>query len=321
MGLAQSTPIAPLTDHSSPSHTVLVILQFFPRFTTVSPGLSALPLIVVIFITAVKDGYEDLKRHQSDRAINNIKVIALRGTFHNANVTEGKSRTFGLPKFMRSWFSRRKLVQEAEEEDEDGENGGTPKRKGFWGKRTLRKPTKKSLNKQSSDEKTARDQGLFGDEPNDDAGFGDLEAPRIAPGGGTLQGARGRSGTVDTKGSAKSGSKGGRSRSGTTSGAGYEAPMPAKHLRLEGDYYAEDAEDAVMAHRPTDTPGEPRVEQQPGSSALHLPMPHTPHLLGTKYDRPTWIKENWEDLRVGDFVRLHGDESVPAGELTLLSRR
>jgi phospholipid-translocating ATPase len=93
--------------------------------------------------------------------------------------------------------------------------------------------------------------------------------------------------------------------------------MPAKHLRLEGDYYAEDAEDAVMAHRPTDTPGEPRVEQQPGSSTLHLPMPHAPHLLGTKYDRPTWIKENWEDLRVGDFVRLHGDESVPAGESTL----
>lgn len=53
---------------------VLVILQFFPRFTTVSPGLSALPLIVVLFITALKDGYEDLKRHQSDRAINGIKV-------------------------------------------------------------------------------------------------------------------------------------------------------------------------------------------------------------------------------------------------------
>jgi phospholipid-translocating ATPase len=52
----------------------LVILQFFPRFTTVNPGLSALPLIIVLFITALKDGYEDLKRHQSDRAINGIKV-------------------------------------------------------------------------------------------------------------------------------------------------------------------------------------------------------------------------------------------------------
>lgn len=53
---------------------VLVILQFFPRFTTVNPGLSALPLIAVLTITALKDGYEDLKRHQSDRAINGIQV-------------------------------------------------------------------------------------------------------------------------------------------------------------------------------------------------------------------------------------------------------
>ncbi len=53
---------------------MLVILQFFPRFTTVSPGLSALPLIVVLAITAIKDGYEDIKRHQSDRAINGIKA-------------------------------------------------------------------------------------------------------------------------------------------------------------------------------------------------------------------------------------------------------
>ncbi|GAA5877380.1 hypothetical protein JCM3774_003580 [Rhodotorula dairenensis] len=294
---------------------VLVILQFFPRFTTVSPGLSALPLIVVIFITAVKDGYEDLKRHQSDRAINNIKVIALRGTFHNPNATESKSRTFGLPKFMRSWFSRRKLVQEVEgEADEDEHEGVSPKRKGFWGKRTLRKPAKKSLKEerqQHSDEKIVHDQSLAGGGSNE-AGLGDLEAPRIAPGGGTVQGARDRSETVGTKGSAKSGGKGGRSRSGTTSGAGYEAPMPAKHVRLEGDYYADDAEDSVVAPGPTDTPGEPRVEQQPGSSTLHLPLPHAPHILGAKYDRPTWVKENWEDLRVGDFVRLHGDESVPA---------
>lgn len=52
----------------------MVILQFFPRFATVSPALAALPLIAVLAITGLKDGYEDLKRHQSDRAINGIKV-------------------------------------------------------------------------------------------------------------------------------------------------------------------------------------------------------------------------------------------------------
>lgn len=53
---------------------VLVVLQFFSRFATVSPALAALPLLVVLAITAIKDGYEDLKRHQSDRAINGIQV-------------------------------------------------------------------------------------------------------------------------------------------------------------------------------------------------------------------------------------------------------
>lgn len=62
------------------SSLVLVILQFFPRFSTVSPALAALPLLVVLAVSALKDGYEDLKRHQSDRAINGIKVSLLRTT-------------------------------------------------------------------------------------------------------------------------------------------------------------------------------------------------------------------------------------------------
>jgi phospholipid-translocating ATPase len=69
-------PPPPLTFQflASPNDTVLVVLQFFPRFTTVSPALAALPLIVVLGITAIKDAYEDMKRHQSDRAINRIQV-------------------------------------------------------------------------------------------------------------------------------------------------------------------------------------------------------------------------------------------------------
>jgi hypothetical protein len=31
-------------------------------------------------------------------------------------------------------------------------------------------------------------------------------------------------------------------------------------------------------------------------------------------ERPRWAKAIWEDLKVGDFVRLKGDDSVPAGK-------
>ncbi|KAL1937625.1 hypothetical protein VTO73DRAFT_13011 [Trametes versicolor] len=84
----------------------IAILQFFSIFSTVSPGLVILPLIIVLTITALKDGYEDIKRHQSDRAVNYSQVRILRGgDFNNENPMAGKSKTFVramVPKFKRS---------------------------------------------------------------------------------------------------------------------------------------------------------------------------------------------------------------------------
>ncbi|TXT09998.1 uncharacterized protein COLE_03932 [Cutaneotrichosporon oleaginosum] len=78
------------------------VLQFFPKFSTISPGLVILPLIVVLLITALKDGYEDVKRHQADRKVNHSVVHVLAGgdgQYVNRNPMEGKSKTFvrGLP--------------------------------------------------------------------------------------------------------------------------------------------------------------------------------------------------------------------------------
>ncbi|WFD26226.1 P-type phospholipid transporter [Malassezia nana] len=81
---------------------VLVILQFFPQFTTINPGVAMLPLLIVLFITMVKDGYEDIKRHQSDRIVNRQRARTLGGHgFKNHNVTELKSRS--LQMVMQAW--------------------------------------------------------------------------------------------------------------------------------------------------------------------------------------------------------------------------
>ena len=73
----------------------IAILQFFSLFSTVSPGLVILPLLIVLAITALKDGYEDIKRHQSDRQVNSSQVrILAGGDFVNPNAMEGKSKTF-----------------------------------------------------------------------------------------------------------------------------------------------------------------------------------------------------------------------------------
>ena len=77
-------------------------------------------------------------------------------------------------------------------------------------------------------------------------------------------------------------------------GKSHEARMPLPHEREEGDNYADEDAEAMAA------------------GARESAVPH-PHLFGTHhFDHAVWVKECWEDLRVGDFVRLRGDESVPA---------
>lgn len=73
----------------------IAILQFFPEFSTISPGLVVIPILIVLSITAIKDGYEDVKRHQSDRHVNHSQARVLSGgDWVNPNMNGRKSRTF-----------------------------------------------------------------------------------------------------------------------------------------------------------------------------------------------------------------------------------
>ncbi|OCB86698.1 phospholipid-translocating P-type ATPase [Sanghuangporus baumii] len=100
---------------------LIAILQFFTIFSTISPGLVILPLLIVLLITACKDGYEDIKRHQSDRQVNLSHARILSGgSFRNANVTKAKGRSFaqitqalGLDKKTRLKNARAKQKAEA----------------------------------------------------------------------------------------------------------------------------------------------------------------------------------------------------------------
>ncbi|KAJ7068197.1 phospholipid-translocating ATPase [Mycena amicta] len=73
----------------------LAILQFFPKFATVSVGVVILPLIIVLAFSAIKDGWEDIIRHRSDRKTNHSQTFVLRSdTWTNHNAMKRKSRTF-----------------------------------------------------------------------------------------------------------------------------------------------------------------------------------------------------------------------------------
>ena len=79
-------------------------MQFFNKFSTISPGFVVLPLLIVLTISGAKDGYEDIKRHQSDRRVNNTPVRVLAGgDWVNTNTRfMGKKRRSFLRSLMPS---------------------------------------------------------------------------------------------------------------------------------------------------------------------------------------------------------------------------
>ncbi|GJJ12412.1 hypothetical protein Clacol_006654 [Clathrus columnatus] len=95
---------------------VVDILQFFPKFATINAGLVVLPLIIVIGITAIKDGYEDIKRHQGDRRVNHSTTLVLSGDdWENPNPSGKKSKTF-----VRGVLKRKKKINDSEVDAADG---------------------------------------------------------------------------------------------------------------------------------------------------------------------------------------------------------
>ncbi|XP_044589030.1 phospholipid-transporting ATPase ID isoform X2 [Cotesia glomerata] len=58
----------------------LLVLQMIPAISSLTPITTAIPLIGVLTLTAVKDAYDDFQRHSSDSQVNNRKSQTLRGT-------------------------------------------------------------------------------------------------------------------------------------------------------------------------------------------------------------------------------------------------
>ena len=93
-----------------------------------------LPLLIVLAITMIKDGYEDIKRHQSDRAVNRQRTHVLTGgDFKNYNVTQAKSMSIRVimtlfSRFLspRSWGLAPKRHAESAVEDPHTPHHGLP---------------------------------------------------------------------------------------------------------------------------------------------------------------------------------------------------
>ena len=56
----------------------LLILQLIPAISSLTPVTTAIPLIGVLSLTAIKDAYDDFQRHVSDSQVNNRISKCLR---------------------------------------------------------------------------------------------------------------------------------------------------------------------------------------------------------------------------------------------------
>lgn len=83
-------------------------LQIFPIFGASNPALGSVPLIVIIFITAVKDAIEDYRRTVLDNELNNTGIHLLVG-FENPNVTDENISHWRLFKKATSRFIRQAM--------------------------------------------------------------------------------------------------------------------------------------------------------------------------------------------------------------------
>ncbi|ODQ56229.1 phospholipid-translocating P-type ATPase domain-containing protein [Saitoella complicata NRRL Y-17804] len=109
---------------------VLVILQIFSIFGTTNPGLGAVPLIVIVAITAVKDAIEDWRRTVLDNELNNTRTYTLHA-WHNVNVTDehiGLWRRIkkGTSRLIRAMHNKRKGVSDPYELDRVGTGVSRP---------------------------------------------------------------------------------------------------------------------------------------------------------------------------------------------------
>lgn len=257
---------------------VLVILQFFPKFYTISPGLAMLPLLVVLAITAAKDGYEDLKRHQSDSHINGLKVSTLHGGgWHNPNVMEEKSRS--VSSVWRTFWAR-----------------------SFGGK-------KRESDRMRKEQGARASMAIEHGEDDEAPMVSPMEPPGDAPGGGSAQGPRAvppvRSVGEPHLGLVPEGEVAPYEPTSPTSPTARHslAPpaRPSRQLRRHSTV-ASSAFESEYEHHPDGT-----ITRKDGGE-----MTDDHHMRAQAKKAPRWKRKDWEDLAVGDFIFLRNNEAIPA---------
>lgn len=274
----------------------LVILQCIPIFGVVEPAVSALPLIAIIVITAIKDGIEDWKRNQSDQKVNKAKVLAL-SNWRNVNIPMESRGTFYYFRVIWGFFcmlagSENKYAQAYRASRINKRVKQTPRtRRNTEDKLPLTDLSAQGPRSGASSSASSTHQPEDASQPQQQT----VERPRRL-----LNSVRARSGTIRS-----------------------ELSHIFKPQRQP--YRPGSVPHSVLYRVPTQDSGVPSARRPstvhptaPSIATHDLPCGETlPHEPPSSHCAVGWNPIQWQNVNVGDYVMIRNDEDVPADVIIL----
>lgn len=264
----------------------LVILQCIPIFGVVEPAVSALPLIAILVITAIKDGIEDWKRNQSDRRVNNATTHTL-SHWHNVNIPDDTHGTWYFLHVIFGFFSVLAGV----------ENNYAQRYRVAVARGKSRKSNRPRRN--TEDKLPLNDLGPRSGTSSSASSQHNQPIETIAPP------ARNRSQRLFSSM---------RQRSNTirSNMSSIFKPPAARTPYRPGSI-----PHSVLYRIPTQESGAPRRPStvHPTSLPCASTLPDEPPASDC---RVSWEKTRWQDINVGDYIMVRNDEDVPA-DIVILS--
>ncbi|KAI8373465.1 hypothetical protein EDC96DRAFT_499461 [Choanephora cucurbitarum] len=271
----------------------LVILQCIPLFGVTEPAVSALPLIAILIITAIKDAIEDWKRNQSDDKVNNSLVLKL-SNWKNVNIPEVTRGPWHYLHVVIGFFAVL---------------SGTENKYARSYRQAKAKPH--LLENSQEDMKASEDRlPLTDEQPN--------YAPPQPPAKTLMTTVRKRSDTIRSSVSSifsKSSINATPVKKPYRPGAIphsvlYRLPTQDSRHRNSRIIQEED-EDEIQAQHQHQQQDRPSLHHT--TSCVDVPPGETSPNCQTK-----WDSVKWKDLQVGDYVKIRNDEDIPA-DIVILS--
>lgn len=256
----------------------IIILDFFSVFGATNPGLSAVPLIVIVVVTAVKDAIEDWRRTVLDNELNNAPVHRLVD-WNNVNTAEERINPWRKFKkactrsIVWTWRTIRRRKEQREAKSGKGKT---------YAERALDEPSMDDTGRRMSTLTARLDEEENIATENEDGDVEMTPVPSPTPG----------------------------QRSSEDKGL---APVTAIELELANDAAGpEDAPQTLevpVASKSKSKTGQAQIGKKFYGSLID-------HTKDTP-EKSRFKRDYWKSVQVGDFVRLYNEEEIPADIIIL----